>query len=123
MTAPKMKMEMDTSKVEAWLLRKSLKGRKKVKVTIGYAMPYAVYVHENLEANHPRGGQAKYLEQPARQYSRRLADIVRRSVQAKNGLTEGCTRAGEELLRLSQPLVPVDKGDLKASGFVTVEEQ
>ncbi len=25
---------------------------------------YALYVHEDLEANHPRGGQAKYLEVP-----------------------------------------------------------
>jgi len=26
---------------------------------------YALYVHEDLQARHPRGGQAKYLEQPA----------------------------------------------------------
>lgn len=28
----------------------------------GAASKYAVYVHENLNANHPKGGQAKYLE-------------------------------------------------------------
>jgi hypothetical protein len=28
----------------------------------GAASKYAVYVHENLNANHPNGGQAKFLE-------------------------------------------------------------
>lgn len=28
----------------------------------GPAAPYAIYVHENEEANHPRGGRAKFLE-------------------------------------------------------------
>jgi hypothetical protein len=28
----------------------------------GPAAGYAIYVHENLQANHPRGGQAKFLE-------------------------------------------------------------
>ena len=38
-----------------------------VSVTLGYgnsAVEYAVYVHEDLNAFHPGGGQAKYLEKP-----------------------------------------------------------
>ena len=31
---------------------------------IGYNMDYALKVHEDLSANHPRGGKAKYLEDP-----------------------------------------------------------
>lgn len=29
---------------------------------VRYDADYAIYVHENLEAQHPRGGQAKFLE-------------------------------------------------------------
>lgn len=39
-----------------------------VEVQIGYggaASEYAVIVHEDLTMQHPRGGQAKYLESPA----------------------------------------------------------
>ena len=32
--------------------------------TIIYPLPYALKVHEDLSANHPRGGKAKYLEDP-----------------------------------------------------------
>lgn len=31
-------------------------------VPIGFSASYAVFVHENLEARHPNGGQAKFLE-------------------------------------------------------------
>lgn len=30
---------------------------------VRYDADYAIYVHENLEAQHPRGGQAKFLEE------------------------------------------------------------
>lgn len=52
-------------------------------VTIGYggaAAPYAIYVHERLDLNHPNGGQAKYLEEPvlaaADGIAGRLADTL-----------------------------------------------
>jgi len=44
-------------------------------VTISYEMPYAVHVHEDLEAFH-NNGQAKYLEEPAREHHRTLLYIV-----------------------------------------------
>lgn len=33
----------------------------------GVTREYASDVHEDLQANHPRGGQAKFLEQPVRE--------------------------------------------------------
>lgn len=39
-----------------------------VRVAMRYGnstVDYSVYVHEDLSARHPRGGQAKFLEQPA----------------------------------------------------------
>lgn len=33
-----------------------------IPITFGIDLTYAIYVHENLEAQHPNGGQAKFLE-------------------------------------------------------------
>jgi len=35
-----------------------------VKATVGYSLPYALRQHEELEYNHPMGGEAKFLEKP-----------------------------------------------------------
>lgn len=35
-----------------------------LKVTVGYDLPYAMKQHEELDYNHPKGGKAKYLEDP-----------------------------------------------------------
>jgi hypothetical protein len=47
----------------------------RVSVTLGYggaASAYAVVQHERLDFNHPRGGQAKYLEAPVMQEANRI---------------------------------------------------
>ena len=36
----------------------------------GPAAPYALIQHENMEFEHPNGGQAKYLEQPFLEYTK-----------------------------------------------------
>jgi hypothetical protein len=45
---------------------------------IGFKQIYSIVQHENLEYEHPRGGQAKYLEQPAKEninrYVRHIAE-------------------------------------------------
>ena len=33
-----------------------------IQLSFGEGLTYAFYVHEDLEANHPNGGQAKFLE-------------------------------------------------------------
>lgn len=112
---------VDVSEVVASLQGASLRGRKHVRVDVGYTAPYAVYVHEDLEASHPNGGQAKYLEQPARTLAKDMMDIIVTSVQNRNGLEEGCRRAGNLLLSTSRALVPVDTGRLRDSGYVKTE--
>lgn len=46
---------------------------------------YAMIQHENLEFNHPRGGQAKYLEQPlnenSEKYKKQLSDIIGKALR------------------------------------------
>jgi hypothetical protein len=52
-----------------------------IKVTVGYTAEYAIYVHENLEARHRKGKQAKYLEQPAREGRSEMRKIIRAEVK------------------------------------------
>lgn len=60
-------------------------GASGVQVTIGYggaAAPYAIYVHERMELNHPNGGQAKYLEEPVMAAADGIADRLADTLDA-----------------------------------------
>jgi len=107
-------------------IKNAIKGflglKKDPKVVVGYTAQYAIYVHENLEANHPNGGQAKYLEQPARELQPQLAKIITNGVKKKLGLEQSIYLAGLHLQGESQKLVPVDTGNLKASAFTRIEQ-
>lgn len=46
----------------------------------GAASAYAIYVHENLEALHPRGGQAKFLESVLNESRSHMAARIARRV-------------------------------------------
>lgn len=48
---------------------------------VAYTQQYAIYVHENLEAYHKPPTQAKFLEQPMRQYRRDIAKKIARDVR------------------------------------------
>lgn len=52
-----------------------------VVVTVGYTAAYAVFVHENLEARHKKGKQAKFLEQPAREKRPEMAAIIEKEMR------------------------------------------
>jgi hypothetical protein len=106
-----------TKKVVAAIQERSLKGRKDARVDVGYSAPYATFQHENLLYNHPVG-RAKFLEEPARVYSHIIADIVKQNLQNKESLETAVLRAGNWLLSVSQQIVPVDTGALRASGYV-----
>lgn len=93
---------------------------KRVDVLVGYTQNYALAVHENLSAYHTVG-QAKYLEQPARENKKRYAAIVRALSLKGVPLDQALVAAGLELQRDSMLLVPVDTGALKASAFTKRE--
>jgi len=59
--------------------RKENKGLK-TSVRVGYTKNYAIFVHENLEANHAPGKTAKYLERPAREKVREMSEVIRREI-------------------------------------------
>jgi hypothetical protein len=44
---------------------------------VSFGMRYAAVQHEGLEFNHPRGGQAKYLEQPLEENRPRYLQLIR----------------------------------------------
>lgn len=98
----------------------ALDASKKV-VVVGYTQSYAVHVHENLKSYHPNG-QAKFLEQPARQMAKELGLYIKAEIQAGKKVTAALLKAGLKLQRASQELVPVLTGALKNSAFTRIED-
>ena len=99
------------------------KSRKSdLSVTVGYTQEYAVYVHENLEAQHAPGKQAKFLEQPARELQPELKEMIGRLSKQKKPLEQVLLLAGLRLQAASQRIVPVDTGALKNSAFTRVDK-
>lgn len=115
-------MEVEgADRVQLALRGLSLKGQKQVDGVVSYGAPYAVYVHENTTARHPRGGQAKYLSGPARRYAGVMGKVVADSLRAKGGLRDGVYAALVYLFRKSQEVVPVDTGRLRRSARVSLD--
>lgn len=110
-------------------LIRELKRRKEVLekeekiVQVGYSQSYALYVHENLSAGHKPGKEAKYLQNPARQYEKVLASIIHRTVLKTGSVQKGLLLAGLRLQRESQKIVPIDTGALRASAYTSLESQ
>lgn len=101
------------------LLKRRRRGATaRASVNVGYTQSYAVHVHENLDAFH-HVGQAKFLEQPARELagSGELGRIVSNAYVSHGGLGDALVIGGLRLQRASQQLVPIDTGALKASAF------
>lgn len=94
---------------------------KDINVRVGYTAAYAVHVHENTQAFH-RVGQAKFLEQPARELQGELAKVVVEYSKRGATLAQALFVAGLKLQRESQKLVPVHTGALKASAFTRIEQ-
>ena len=66
---------VDTGYLKSTAYFRVIKRVKSVNLDVGYTAPYAVYVHEILTNFHPIG-QAKYLEEPARQYREHMKYLV-----------------------------------------------
>lgn len=96
--------------------------RGNTSVIVGYTQNYALYVHENLEARHAPGKQAKYLEGPARRLAGTLGGMIRTAYRKTKNLSMGLLAAGLRLQRESQEIVPIDTSALKASAFTAFEQ-
>lgn len=112
-------------KVMAALRKKHAESRRDGDATavVGYTAAYALYVHENLEARHKEGKQAKFLEQPARELSNsgELKRIIRTMIGSGKTLAQALLSAALRIQRESQKIVPVLTGNLKGSAFTRLE--
>lgn len=51
-----------------------------ITVWVVYTAVYAIYVHERVELSHAPGKQAKFLEEPARQYRDEILALIAKEV-------------------------------------------
>jgi hypothetical protein len=109
----------------AKLRAKAAQARKDtdVSVSVGYTQSYAIYVHENMEAQHKDGKQAKYLTGPMKQHKKEIADVIKNSLKHKKTMAQSLLLGGLLLQRLSQQVVPIDTGALKNSAFTRLNER
>lgn len=54
-------------------------------VSVGYYTPYAAKQHEELGYRHPKGGKAKYLEDPLREGADMVKQIIGAEVRRSMG--------------------------------------
>lgn len=93
----------------------------KQKLHVGFAAPYCVFVHERTDVYHAPPTQAKFLEQPARQYRRQIGGVIRFALQRGKTFAEALHDAGWFLLKKAIPITPIDTGWLRSSAFVEVK--
>lgn len=118
MIVPKVKIEGLNSLHNKFQALKVKAGRdkRKANASVGYAMPYAVYVHENLDAFHPTG-QARFLSTAARRYRTQIANTIAVVSKRTKSVEQGVLAGAKLLLSLSQNLVPIDTRALYESGY------
>ncbi len=114
------KVEINADDVVASLEGVSIRGRKVQVVHVGFSAPYAVYVHENLQARHANG-EAKFLENAAKKVGGKMRVAVQTALNQKKALASGLDKAGNILLDEARRRVPVLTGFLRDSGFVVVQ--
>ena len=96
--------------------------QKGISVTVGFTASYAIFVHERTDLNH-NVGQAKFLEQPAREMRTQLTALIVSLVKRGVSIGEAMLVAGQALQAAAQKLSPVDTGNLKASAFTRLDRQ
>jgi hypothetical protein len=96
-------------------------GHGNVKGSVEVDQVYARYQHEGLDFNHPRGGQAKYLEQPLfANVALYMQDIAAQVLT--RGPVAGMSDAMEDLSGEVFDKAPIEFLDLRASGHPVVTQ-
>lgn len=75
------KAPVDTGDLRGSASSKVTKSDDGVLGNVGFNTPYALKQHENLNLSHPRGGEAKYLENPMKERSGKYKDYVGETVR------------------------------------------
>ncbi len=90
-----------------------------IRASVEVNQVYAHYQHEHLEFHHPRGGQAKFLEQPFLTHYREYLDDYAHTVLHDGG-QEAMKRSAEHLSDQVELSAPREWGDLLKSGHPQV---
>ncbi len=94
----------------------------KVKATVTVDQVYAEIQHEALEFRHPRGGQAKYLEEPMfSHYGGWMQDFANGLLREGSRADEGWADVGRNLKDVVRTHAPVEFGDLRESAALRVQ--
>lgn len=83
---------------------------------------YAHYQHEGLDLRHPRGGQAKFLEQPVISGVDSHMQAVAKTVLEPGGPADGMRDVVENVSGKVKELAPVEFDDLRRSAHPTVTD-
>lgn len=111
-----------SSSFEAALTRLSEKiGQGTIRGSVEVDQVYARYQHEGLDFKHPRGGQAKYLEQPLYSNAPLYLQDMAAQVLAGN-LKQAMADSMEDLSGEVFDKAPIEFLDLRASGHPVVTQ-
>lgn len=72
-------------KDEHTLERSGATAQRGLEGVVAFDTPYAKRQHEELDWHHPRGGQAKYLEQPMGTESPTMRALIAQAIRRKMG--------------------------------------
>lgn len=120
---------------------KNQQRKKSPSVITGYTAAYALFVHEMRVVNRgkkrkgkhpsgqkrrgnywdPSGSNNKFLERAVRENKGKLKQIITTKLGRGATLEQALYIAALLIQRVSQQIVPVDTGNLKASAFTAIE--
>lgn len=93
-------------------------GARPAALGVVFAAPHAAAAHEDLEAAHPGGGRAKFLESAARDLAPDAARFVAEEVRRGRTLAEALRAFAERVKAEARARCPVDTGELRDSAAV-----
>ncbi len=95
----------------------------KVRATVVVDQIYAANQHESLHFQHPRGGQAKYLEAPLfAKHPAWIQSFANRLLAPRAEAANGWASVGRNLKNEVPRTAPVEFGDLRQSAALMVRE-
>lgn len=98
-------------------------GTGKLEGTVTIDQVYAQNQHETKSFRHPRGGQAKYLEDALKVEGPKILKALASRALAPDGLVGAMTAGQIRLRNRAARLTPRLYGNLKKSGAVTVRDK
>lgn len=102
--------------------------KRTVSYGVGFAAPYAVYVHENLGISHPIhnardcGGEAKFLQNAVVATKAEVIRVIAQAQRRGQGMQKGVLDAANVILGEAKIRVPVLTGRLRDSGYIVSEK-